>query len=189
PQPAPLQAPNATATGAPHPHPQAAPSPTPPPTPGSGLRNLTTYQPASWSDKIVVSNVAGTVTDAPTLLTTDSLYVDWVVRNIGTAPTSGSFLTNLYVDNVLVSQWWTTVSVPVNLSTYALDYPIGSLVAGTHTVKIVADSTNAIAESNEYDNEYIKTIVVQNPGGPLPNLTPYKPAIISAQTLLATLAA
>src|SRR5262249_49928196 len=139
--------------------------------PPPGTPNLTPFKPSTWSDKIVVSNVTGTTSDASPLLTTDSLYVDWAVRNVGTAATTGPFMTSLYVDNVLVNQWTTSVSVPVNLSTYALDFPIGTLSAGTHTVKIVADSTNAIAESDETDNQYIKTITVTGAATPTPTPT------------------
>jgi hypothetical protein len=141
----------------------------------AGLPTLTPFQPSSWSDKIVVSTTPGTNTDSPSFGTTDTLYVDWAVRNTGTAPTAASFTTALYVDNVFVNQWLTGVPVPPGLSAYNLDYPIGPLAAGPHTIKIVADSTGAVTESNEADNEYTKTITVQAPGD-LPNLMPFKPA-------------
>jgi hypothetical protein len=40
------------------------------------LPNLTPYQPAGWSDKIVVSTTTGTTTDSPSFTTSDSLYLD-----------------------------------------------------------------------------------------------------------------
>src|SRR5262249_54512646 len=43
---------------------------------------------------------------------------------------------------------------------YAENFSIGSLSAGSHTLRIVADSTGQIPESNEGDNEYTKTIAV-----------------------------
>jgi len=64
------------------------------------------------------------------------------------------------------------VEVTVGLTpTYAtfLDYNLGSLSAGTHTLKIKTDSSGVIAESNETDNEFTKTVTV------LPQNTP--PAI------------
>ena len=36
------------------------------------------------------------------------------------------------------------------------DYWIGRLSAGTHTLKIVVDTEDAVSESNERDNEYSK---------------------------------
>jgi subtilase family serine protease len=121
--------------------------------------NLTPFKPATWSDRIVVSNTTGTTADA-ILFTTDNLFVDWAVKNVGSAATAASVVTDLYVDNVLVQQWTTPPPIPVGLSAFALDFPIGPLPPGQHTLKIVADSTNAVAESIETNNIYIKTITV-----------------------------
>ena len=128
--------------------------------------NLTPYQPAGWSDKIVVSKVTGTTTDSTPLYITDTLYVDWAVINNGTAATAATFFTTLYVDGVQTETWATPP--PLNVNSYAdvRDYSIGSLSAGTHYIKIVTDTTNAIDESNEADNEYTKTITVSSSGTP-----------------------
>jgi len=123
--------------------------------------NLTPHKPSGWSDKIVVSKTMGTNTDSSPLYTTDTLYVDWAVINDGSVATSTTFYTQLYVDGVLKQTWQTNPPLNPNRWCYILDYPMGSLSAGTHTIKIVADSTNAVDESNESDNEYTKTITVQ----------------------------
>ena len=57
--------------------------------------NLTPNQPSGWSDKIVVSNVTGTTTDASTIYSDENVYVDWSVTNNGTAATGVSFNTKL----------------------------------------------------------------------------------------------
>jgi subtilase family serine protease len=135
--------------------------------------NLTPYQPSGWSDKIVVSNAVGTNTDSTSLTTSDTLYVDWAVLNNGTANITSDFTTELYVDGVLKTSWSNPPPTNTNTYRYVLDYNLGSLIAGTHTLRIKADSTNAVAESNESDNEYTKTITVSNANQP--NLTPYQP--------------
>src|SRR5439155_12395556 len=56
-----------------------------------GIPDLRPYQPPGWSDHIVVSSTPGTNTDAATLLSTDTLYVDWSVLNNGSAATSARF--------------------------------------------------------------------------------------------------
>jgi subtilisin family serine protease len=130
---------------------------------GGGDRpNLTPYQPTSppppWSDKIVVSKVTGTTTDDLNLEAGDTLYVDWAVLNNGVAQ-AGSFTTQLFVDDVLRETW---PGGPLNQNVFRMisDYNLGTLPAGTHTLKIVVDSGGAVAESSETDNEYTKTIVV-----------------------------
>jgi uncharacterized protein (TIGR03437 family) len=127
---------------------------------GVAQPNLTPYQPSGWSDAIVVSRVTGTNTDITGLTTADTLYVDWAVLNNGADATTVGFYTALYVDNVLFNSWYTDPPLNPNYYTYFLDYSLGPLAAGTHTIQIVTDSTNAIAESNESDNQYIKTISI-----------------------------
>ena len=62
---------------------------------------------------------------------------------------------------------------PLNSSAYVSveDFPIGSLTAGPHFIKIVADANGEITESNETDNEYIKAINVSS-ASPTPTATP-----------------
>jgi len=128
---------------------------------GGGDRpNLTPHQPTSppWSDKVVVSKVTGTRTDDLNLEAGDTLYVDWAVINNGPAE-AGSFSVQLFVDDVLRNTW-SGGPLAQSFFTTISDYNVGTLSAGTHTLKIVADSGNAVIESSETDNEYTKTIVI-----------------------------
>jgi subtilisin family serine protease len=140
----------------------------------SRLPNLSPYQPSGWSNKIVVSNVTSTNTDSASLAATDTLYLDWAVINNGNANVTTNFVVELYVDGTFRASW--TASPPTNINIYrsVLDYNIGSLSVGTHTLRIKVDSSNAVAESDENDNEYTKTITIGNDA--LPNLTPYQPS-------------
>jgi len=140
---------------------------------GGGLANLTPFQPTGWSDKIVVARSAGGTTDTA-LTSADTLYVSWAVINNGTAATSARFYTELYVDGILRSNWYTDppLLAPDSQFSYYVfvrDASIGSLPIGTHTIRIKADSTNAIQETNELDNEYTKTITVSGATGPCVN--------------------
>ena len=130
--------------------------------------NLTPYQPAGWSDKIVVSNTTGTINDTTPFYTTDSLYVDWSVINNGTTSTTSTFYTTLYVDDVAQNTWYTDSPLGINQNVQILDYSIGALSAGDHTIRIVTDATGTITESNEADNEYTRTITVSESCSNLP---------------------
>jgi subtilisin family serine protease len=149
--------------------------------------NLTPYQPANWSDKIVVSTVTGTTTNSSFLTTADTLYVDWAVINDGTAATAARFYTALYLDGVLRSSWYTDPPMATNSYASVPDYSIGSLSYGLHTLIIMTDTTGAITESNESDNTYSRQISVGNP--PQPNLAPYQPAGWSDKVVVSTNAA
>src|SRR5438105_1087563 len=85
------------------------------------LPNLTPYQPAGWSDKIVVARTTGTTTDATGLTTADSLYVSWAVANFGDASTGTGFLVYLYVDGVF-KVTFNSGAIPNSSYTYAPDY-------------------------------------------------------------------
>ena len=149
----------------------------------SSRPNITPYQPSGWSDKIVVSNATGSYTDSNPLNTTDTLYVDWAVLNNGSVATASTFDIHLYVDGVQKTGW--QLDPPRNPNNYIplSDYSIGSLDAGQHEIKIVADSSEAIDESNENDNTYTKTITVQGMSVALPvptaQMTYANPAIVT----------
>nr|WP_320009576.1 PKD domain-containing protein [uncultured Desulfobulbus sp.] len=122
--------------------------------------NVTPYKPTSWGDKIVVSNITGTSIDTVPLLTTDTLYVDWAVINYGDLDIDTTFYNDLYVDGVKKKRW-SEISQQVGSYGYVKDFSIGSLSPGLHEIKIVADATEVVSESDELDNTYTKTIRVQ----------------------------
>lgn len=136
--------------------------------------NLTPFQPPGWSDKIVVSKTTGTITDSATLFTNDTLYVDWATINNGDGATASGFNVKLYVDGV-ERQTFPKFNPPllnVNFYSFVQDYSIGTLSAGQHVIKIVVDTSGAIAEKNETDNEYTKLINVSPPPTPTPTPKP-----------------
>lgn len=149
----------------------------------SGLAgvNLTPYQPGGWDNKIVLSTVTGTNTSAPMIFEVDNIYLDWAALNNGTDDISATFYIRLYVDGVSKAAW-TKPGLIHNTYTWAVDYNLGKLSAGTHTAKIVVDSDGHVAETNETDNEYTRTFTVL----PNINLTPYQPSGWDNKVVLST---
>ncbi len=129
------------------------------------LANLTPYRPSGWSDKIVVSTVAGSTTDSPSLLPTDPLYVSWFAINVGnaSAPSWPAYFFDLYLDGVHLAGWYADFALNPGEYLGVPDFVVGPLSSGAHTLRLVCDSTNVVAESNEADNEYTKTIMVGAP--------------------------
>lgn len=129
-------------------------------TSSTGLPNLVPHRPSGWSSNLVLSTVSGTTNDSAAFTPTNTIYVDWAVINNGSVAVASSFRIDLFVDNVLRNSW--NISPPLNPSAYAygLDYSIGLLSAGNHTIRIVADASGVVNESNETDNEYARTIFV-----------------------------
>jgi uncharacterized delta-60 repeat protein len=135
--------------------------------------NIVSYQPPGWSDRIVVSNMTGTNTDTPVLTSTDTLYVDWAVINNGQAATNTDFIVTLYVDGVARQNFLVPHPLDVNSYAFSEDYRIGTLSAGGHAIKIVADSTGVIDPAGQTHNEYSRFITVTGAAPvPTPTATP-----------------
>jgi hypothetical protein len=130
--------------------------------------NLTPYKPSKWSDRIVVSTTKGAKTDSSSLATTDTLYVNWALINSGNGPTTVRFWTELYVDDEMRGRWYGDPPLKPGDSFSVVDYSIGSLKEGTHEIRIVIDPDDDQAESNDWDNDYMKTVTVSVAG---PDLT------------------
>jgi hypothetical protein len=127
--------------------------------------NLRPYKPSAWDDIIVVSNVTGTNTDVSTLYSDEDLYVYWAILNDSKDTITTKFYTALYIDGVEHDRWYSDPPMEPNVYGYIEDEDIGKLSAGSHTIKITADVTSVVAESDETDNSYSKsiTVVLRNP--------------------------
>jgi len=129
--------------------------------------NLVPYKPEGWDAPIVVSSQLGTNSNN-TIYTTDNIYIDWAVANASSINIIETHYTNLYVDDVFVTGWFST---EMNAWVYSFveDYNLGMLSAGEHEIKIIADSTELVVESNEQDNIYTKIITVLPSDDSCPN--------------------
>jgi hypothetical protein len=100
----------------------------------------------------------------------DSITVTWKVKNRGTANVSTRFYTKLYVDGA-VNHTWYTDALQVNYYVSA-SKNIGTLTSGQHTLKISTDTTGAVSESSETNNDYSKAVTIGGSGSP--DLNPYE---------------
>ena len=139
-----------------------------PPPPGP---DLVPFQPAGWSDRIVLSIVAGTTVDAARILSTDAIYFDWSVRNQGDANVPGRFDTRLLIDGVVAATWFTDGSQNIgwganNIGVHTIlpDFRVNPLEPGVHTVRVETDFLSAVVESDETNNAYQRQFTVVAPG-------------------------
>ncbi|UCF36857.1 MAG: hypothetical protein JSU96_18930 [Acidobacteriota bacterium] len=127
--------------------------------------NLAMYRPQGWSDSIVVSTTTGTTTDSASFTTEDTLYVDHAITNNGDSDIEVEFHTQLLVDGVPKASWYMEPPFETGMWGSARDYSIGKLAKGTHTITIKIDYLDEVAESDETDNTYTKTIVIGDDAG------------------------
>ena len=95
-----------------------------------------------------------------------------MIQNSGDAatPSGVTFLTSLYIDNNLFPYGHYTRDLPAKNSYGWINESIGSLSAGLHTFKIVINSTNVFAESNELDNTFTRSRTISSLGVPVISL-------------------
>jgi subtilase family serine protease len=133
--------------------------------------NLLPVQFQGWDDKIVVSTENGSHTSASIIYDTQKIYLEVGLANDGSSDITQTFSNKLYIDDILE----VTLSVDSLKAGYGMGFDIEGkiLSAGTHTFRIVVDANNDIAETDETDNEYTRTITVTH--NPIcSNLTPHQ---------------
>jgi len=134
-------------------------------TEGGELANIRPYQPDGWDGPIVPSSIPETHTNGPDLTGNQITYIDWAIVNDGNIdiPSTDTFYVFLYLDNVPVAGWF-VAGLQAGEAAGVLDYEL-TVPPGEHTLKIYADSTNAINESDENDNIYSETFIWSGEGG------------------------
>jgi len=124
--------------------PESAPPPQKP--------NLTPYTPSGWDFPLVPSSRTGTH-NVDTLYAGQPTYIDLAVINNGQTSTSGQFYVRVYEDGNQIGEGSYSSDLPPGYYIVVEDWAY-TFSAGYHTLKIVADPTGAIDESNEGDNSW-----------------------------------
>ena len=124
--------------------------------------DLKPHQLDNWSDRIVVSTNAGDNSDDSTIFSDENIYIDWAVINGGDVATASDYYTALYLDGSYQTRWNNSSPHSVGTCKYVVDYCLGTLLAGNHTIEIRADYTDVIDEKNDdvSDNNYSRDITV-----------------------------
>src|SRR5262249_33538698 len=146
--------------------------------------DLAPYTPSGWSGPLVLTTRQGDTTTASTITTGDSVYVNWAFLNQGSTAAQGPFGVELLLDGTPVQTWSRTVPLDPDHYVWLTDYSLGRLPAGQHTITVVADYLNQVAESDETNNTATYTFTVTQPA--LPDLAPYTPAGWSGALVLST---
>lgn len=156
--------------------------------PGGQRPDLAGHQLTGWDGPLVVSTQTGTNRHAGTITTVNTVYIDWTVINRGNAGITGSFETQLFLDDLLKQTWTTNAPLGPNWTTGIQDYNLGTLTAGNHVLRLVIDPQNAQAESEETNNTVTYPFTVSATSTALPDLAPYQPDGWSGKLVLSTAA-
>jgi subtilisin-like proprotein convertase family protein len=122
--------------------------------------NLRPFAPVGASGFIVVSRQAGTTTDSPVINTNDIVRLDVLVINTGNVATSADSVGAISLDAEPLAQLPIGAGFGPGEITGQVDLSIGTLSAGTHTIRVFLDPNKTVAETDETYNVFEKTFVV-----------------------------
>jgi hypothetical protein len=126
---------------------------------GVVLPDLRPYTPADWAGAVVASPNPGTHLTG-TLVAGQPTYFDWAIINDGYVGTSANIDVELWIDNVR-SATFTVNSLEPGLISTQKDWSTAVATPGLHTVKLVIDPADAIAELDETNNVWQGTFYWQ----------------------------
>ena len=135
--------------------------------------DLTPVQPSGWSGPIVTSRVTGTNTHTSSISTTDTVFVDLAVGNIGFS-TSDPALLAVFLDGAFEFDL-TIPALAAGEAAAALDLNFGQLGAGSHTIEILIDPDDFVFEGDEFNNYAARTFSVTGGPAPQPDLAGFQP--------------
>ena len=102
----------------------------------------------------------------------EETFVSWGIRNVGDVTLDEWYFVDLYFDDVVINRW-TGISLVAGELAALIDWSnLSANIAptpGVHVLKLVLDSTNLVAESDETDNSYELEVVWES-GDPAPSL-------------------
>jgi Tol biopolymer transport system component len=177
----PTLAPIITNTPSPTPSPTATlrPGETPSVTPTPAPINLIPFKPDRWDAALVVSDRPSSFQDTPPpggsqFVFGSQIFVHWAVKNESHQAITQPFLVGISLDGEVI------VTFPVNSLdsngiASMINEEISIISAGPHTIELIVDVGNRIAESNETDNIFVASprLVTTTPTPTLtPTLTP-----------------
>src|SRR5580704_2543730 len=102
---------------------------------------ITPYTPSGWSSPVVVTTNPSSITNTPTIYTTNEIYVDWSVINESNANANSTFYVDLYTNSVYMTSWTINGGLPGHSYTYVTGFGPLQFPTGTNTVELVADAT------------------------------------------------
>jgi hypothetical protein len=127
------------------------------------LPDITPFQPAGWSNKIVISTVAGTNTDAATVNSTQQIFVDAALINQGGSAAAQTFFNRLRLDGVDVAFLDADPPFPATATGTIIDLTLGPLSPGNHQLTFLCDFNGKILEGQEGNNSFTRNFTVVPP--------------------------
>ncbi len=112
--------------------------------------DLVPFPRVGRSNPLSLSSLAGTTTDG-TLYAGQPTYIDWGFKNIGTGTATGTFAIEMYIDAQRFINY-NFAGLAAGASAGYDDWLVTWPTVGWHTVRLVVDPANTVAETDETNN-------------------------------------
>ena len=152
--------------------------------------NLMVLDRADWAGPVVVSTVEKTYLDVGPVSVDDIPFISFRVVNSGDATITRRFFVDLYLDRYLAYRFEAKTDLAPGSFVSWHDWPnlprLVRLTPGSHTLRLVVDSTDLVPETDESDNVFEQVFhwdesdsqaqdIAVPEGSNRPNLVPFVP--------------
>ncbi|MCB1182797.1 S8 family serine peptidase [bacterium] len=117
--------------------------------------NLAPFTPADWDTALVANMIRGARSDGY-VAAGDTAWVSFAFLNDGLADATDAFFIDLEIDGQPAASWVLEGGLATGTYVPLEDFPV-VLPAGDHTLRLVLDPENDLAESDESDNVLART--------------------------------
>ena len=125
---------------------------------------------SGWSVPLIISTAPEDSTQASQISSTNTLYIDGAWQNISSGSTVSDFLSRLLLNGTQINETqlasWNNLAFSAGDFDYFTDFALAPLAPGNYTLTLQVDSTNAVLESDESNNNYSRTFTVTAPSIP-----------------------
>lgn len=142
--------------------------------PSSNLPNIRPYNVSTWDDAITIYSTFDDFENDASVSTTDQIYFAFAIINDGDASLETSFTIKVVLDgNTVLYDFTQTRSAgdPLDVGFYTYysnvdNTTIQNLGAGLHSLELILDEANTVAESDDSDNSYTRYFFIDDAASP-----------------------
>jgi hypothetical protein len=113
-----------------------------------------------WSSAIVITTVNGSITDSTSLKSSQTIYIDAAVINIGETKTTATETNTIVLDGKVIATATSPAGLLVGHAFSKIGLSLGKLSAGKHTITINVNTTGSVSEISTADNTFTRTFTV-----------------------------
>lgn len=125
---------------------------------GDRLPDIVPFTPEGWDAPLIATSYSGDTASGPLSVSVPT-QIRFSVRNQGLSSTPADVWVHLFLDDVVVGEWFLEGFLAdewINFREWSGLLDTINLAPGVHTLKVVADATDLVEESDESNNVFAR---------------------------------